>query len=94
MAGRLTEPKIITDFNQQLICILPPGFYFSDERWEQIWQRYDETMQPLTSVDLLEMFPDEKVLERMVHDGGSLSENEVPEGIQHAIEIRNGPEDE
>ena len=88
MAGRLKEPKTITDYNQALICILPVGFYFDDDRWDRIWQRYEETGQPLTSVDLYEMFPEEDVLKKMVMDAQAQGET-IPEGIKRAIAIRS-----
>lgn len=87
MAGKLTEPKIITDYNQRMVCILPPGFYFDDTRWEQIWARYDEKGETLTSVDLLEMYPDEAVLQDMVATAGS--ESDLPPEVIRAIEKRS-----
>ena len=87
MAGKLTEPKIITDYNQAMVCILPPGFYFSDERWDQIWARYEEKGETLTSIDLLKMYPDEQVLQKMVPDQQMLDEL-VPDHINQAIEKR------
>ena len=88
MAGKLTEPKIITDYNQRMVCILPPGFYFSDERWEQIWARYEEKGDTLTSIDLLKMYPDETVLQEMVPDEQMLAEM-VPEKINQVIKKRS-----
>jgi hypothetical protein len=32
-------------------------------RWEKIWQRYDQKGETLTMADLLELFPDEPVLQ-------------------------------
>ncbi len=29
-AGKLIEPKIITDLNQKVVCVLPTGFYFDE----------------------------------------------------------------
>lgn len=63
MAGKLIEPKVITDFNNKPVCILPVGFYFDDERWERIWQRYDEKGESLTMDDLRALFPDEATLQ-------------------------------
>ena len=57
MAGKLKEPKVITDFNQRIVCLLPVGFYFSDERWEKIWQRFDEKGDTLSMADLKKLFP-------------------------------------
>jgi hypothetical protein len=63
MTGRLTAPKAITDYDQNLICFLPVGFYLDDERWERIWQRYEEKGAPLSREDLRQMFPDEAALQ-------------------------------
>jgi len=63
MAGKLIEPKVITDFNNKPVCILPTGFYFDDQRWEIIWQRYDEKGESLTMEDLRLLFPDEETLQ-------------------------------
>ena len=63
MAGKLIEPKVITDFNNKPVCILPVGFYFDDQRWEMIWQRFDEKGESLTLEDLREMFPDEPTVQ-------------------------------
>ena len=71
MAGKLIEPKVITDFNNKPVCILPVGFYFDDQRWEMIWQRYDEKGESLTLEDLRQMFPDDPTLqvEALVRSG-------------------------
>ena len=63
MAGKLKEPMVITDYRREPVCILPIGFYFDDDRWERIWQRFDEKGASLTREDLLTLFPDEPVLE-------------------------------
>lgn len=63
MAGKLLEPKIISDFNNHLVAMLPSGFYFDDVRWEKIWQRYDQKGSSLTMADLLELFPEEPTLQ-------------------------------
>ena len=63
MAGKLIEPKIISDFNNHLVAMLPTGFYFDDERWEKIWQRYDQKGESLTMADLQALFPDDPALE-------------------------------
>ena len=62
-AGKLIEPKIITDLNQKVVCLLPVGFYFNDERWEIIWQQYDKKGDTLTMADLKELFPDEETVQ-------------------------------
>ncbi|MCW9014145.1 MAG: hypothetical protein OQL06_10205 [Gammaproteobacteria bacterium] len=63
MPGKLIEPKVITDFNNKPVALLPVGFYFDDERWEKIWQRYDEKGESLTMEDLRKLFPDEPTLQ-------------------------------
>lgn len=87
MAGKLTEPKVITDYNQRMVCILPPGFYFDDARWDEIWKRYEEKGETLTSVDLLQMYPDEKVLQDMV--SAHSDEKIIPEDVISAIRKRS-----
>ena len=62
MAGKLTEPRVITDHRREPVCILPAGFYFDDERWEMIWQRFEEKGEALSHDDLRELFPDEPTL--------------------------------
>jgi hypothetical protein len=64
MAGKLKEPMVITDYRREPVCILPIGFYFDDDRWEKIWQRFEEKGAPLTREDLLALFPDEPVLQQ------------------------------
>lgn len=34
MAGKLIEPNVITESSQELVCVLPTGFYFDVDRWE------------------------------------------------------------
>ncbi|MDH5735960.1 MAG: hypothetical protein OEY87_07540 [Gammaproteobacteria bacterium] len=63
MAGKLKEPKVITDYNNKPVCILPTGFYFDDSRWELIWERYDQKGESLTMDDLRLLFPDEPTLD-------------------------------
>ena len=62
MSGKLKEPRVITDHQREPVCILPTGFYFNDERWEMIWQRYEEKGACLTHDDLQALFPEEPVL--------------------------------
>lgn len=71
MAGKLIEPKVITDFNNNPVCILPKGFYFDDERWETIWAFFDEKGESLTMQDLHDLFPDDPSLnaEQLVRTG-------------------------
>ena len=62
-AGKLVEPKVITDFRQRVVCVLPVGFYFDDSRWDKIWQRFDEKGDMLTMADLKALFPDEPTVQ-------------------------------
>mgnify|MGYP001820210070 FL=1 len=62
MAGKLKEPRVITDHNREPVCILPTGFYFDDARWDRIWERYEEKGESLTHEDLRTLFPDEPAL--------------------------------
>ncbi|MCW8853805.1 MAG: hypothetical protein OQK72_03795 [Gammaproteobacteria bacterium] len=62
MAGKLIEPKVITDYNNKPVCILPTGFYFDDSRWDAIWNRFESKGESLTMDDLRELFPDEPTL--------------------------------
>ena len=62
MAGKLKEPRVITDHQQEPVCILPAGFYFDDARWNRIWERYEEKGASLTHEDLRALFPDEPAL--------------------------------
>ena len=63
MAGKLIEPKVITDYLNKPVCILPVGFYFDDQRWDAIWKRFDEKGESLTMDDLRNLFPDEPTLQ-------------------------------
>lgn len=63
MAGKLTEPRVITDHRQEPVCILPAGFYLDDARWEQIWARYADKGESLTHDDLRALFPEEPALQ-------------------------------
>lgn len=64
MSGKLIEPKVITDFNNKPVALLPVGFYFDDERWEAIWAEYDIKGESLTMEDLQRLFPDDESLSR------------------------------
>lgn len=69
-AGKLIEPKIITDLNQKVVCLLPTGFYFNDNRWEMIWQQYDKKGDTLTMADLKILFPDEETVQNPAGNTG------------------------
>jgi len=69
-AGKLIEPKVITDLNQKVVCLLPTGFYFNDKRWEIIWQRYEKKGDTLSMGDLKELFPDEATVQNPAQETG------------------------
>ncbi len=69
-SGKLIEPKVITDIHQRTVCLLPTGFYFNDERWEQIWQRYDEKGDTLSMSDLKALFPAEATVQNPAEETG------------------------
>lgn len=72
MAGKLIEPKVIIDFNNKPVAMLPIGFYFDDDRWDAIWSEYDLKGSSLTMDDLKRMFPDDESLKaRTVKRTGS-----------------------
>ncbi len=70
MGGKLIEPKVITDLNQRVVCLLPIGFYFNDERWEMIWQQYDKKGDTLSMADLKILFPDEETVQNPADNTG------------------------
>jgi len=70
MAGKLSEPKIITDLDQKVVCLLPTGFYFNDERWDKIWERYEAKGDTLSMADLKTLFPDEETVQNPADDTG------------------------
>ena len=69
-AGKLIEPKVITDINQRTVCLLPTGFYFNDTRWEKIWERFDQKGDTLSMADLKELFPEEATVQNPADDNG------------------------
>jgi hypothetical protein len=70
MAGKLSEPKVITDLDQKVVCLLPIGFYFNDERWEKIWAQYETKGDTLSMADLKVLFPDEETVQNLADDTG------------------------
>jgi hypothetical protein len=60
--AKLVDPKVITDINQELVCILPIGFDFDDAAWNIIWQEYDRQEKSLNMEDLKFLFPDDASL--------------------------------
>jgi hypothetical protein len=71
-AGKLKEPKVITDFRQRLVCVLPVGFYFNDERWEKIFERFEHKGDSLSMADLKSLFPDEPTVQRPAEETGEM----------------------
>jgi len=70
MAGKLSEPKVITDLKQRVVCLLPIGFYFNDERWEMIWDRYEKKGDTLSMADLKALFPEEETVQNPAQETG------------------------
>ena len=62
MPQELLEPKVITDFNNDPVCILPSGFQLTDERWELIWCLHEKLNRFINHDELRELFPDEASL--------------------------------
>ena len=85
MPGKLIEPKVITDFNNKPVALLPIGFYFDDSRWETIWAEYDIKGESLTLDDLLRLFPDDDALKQR---------NVTRTGSQLGKDFRKEPEAE
>jgi len=80
MPGKLIEPKVITDFNNKPVALLPIGFYFDDSRWETIWEEYDKKGESLTMEDLRRLFPGDD----------SLQENSINRvAVQTGKDLRN-----
>ena len=69
-AGKLIEPKVITDINQRIVCLLPKGFYFNDTRWELIFERFEEKGDTLSMADLKKLFPEEETVQSPADDDG------------------------
>ncbi len=82
-AGKLIEPKVITDINQRVVCLLPVGFYFNDERWEKIWQRFDEKGDTLSMADLKKLFPDEVTVQNPADENGQTFQHKEKHGRKH-----------
>jgi hypothetical protein len=59
MAGKLKQPRVITDHCGEPVCILATGYCFNDQRWNKIWQCHEEKGETLVHDDLRELFPDE-----------------------------------
>lgn len=80
MAGKLIESKVITDFNNNPVAMLPIGFYFDDDRWDAIWAEFDRKGSSLTLDDLRRMFPDDESLHAVTvkRTGSQLGEEFKP----------------
>ena len=55
-AGKLKEPRVITNFRQRVVCVLPVGFYFDDERWEKIFDRFERKGDDLHSTIQVDLY--------------------------------------
>ena len=84
-AGKLKEPKVITDFNQRIVCLLPVGFYFDDERWAKIWQRFDEKGDTLSMADLKKLFPDEETVQHPAEETGKMFDHKSPDKMEAPV---------
>ncbi|MBL6999152.1 MAG: hypothetical protein ISR73_04770 [Gammaproteobacteria bacterium] len=62
MAQKLKQPKLLTDFNNDAVCILPIGFDLNDERWEKIWTLHEQLKRFISPPELRGLFPEEPVL--------------------------------
>ena len=62
MAKILKEPKILTDFNNDAVCILPIGFDLTDDKWDKIWALHEKLNRFMGHDELLELFPDDESL--------------------------------
>lgn len=68
--GKPGEPKVITDLNQKVVRLLPIRFYFNDERWEMIFDRYEEKGNTLSMADLKVFFPEVETVQAAADDSG------------------------
>ncbi len=59
---KLKEPKLLTDFNNDPVCILPIGFLLTDDRWDKIWALHEQLNRFIGHQELLELFPEEEAL--------------------------------
>lgn len=71
-AEKLKEPKVITDFDQRIIRLLPTGFYFNNQRWDMIWKRFDAKGGIFSMTDLRKPFPDEAAVQYPSKDDSEL----------------------
>jgi hypothetical protein len=62
MAQNLVEPKVITDFNNDPVCILPSGFLLSEERWALIWSLHEKLNRFINHDELRKLFPEDNSL--------------------------------
>jgi len=62
MSKKLKEPRVVTDSNNDPVCILPIGFDLTDERWDYIWSYHEEVKRFISHAELLQMFSDEPAL--------------------------------
>ena len=62
MSQELLEPRVITDFNNDPVCILPSGFLLNDARWDLIWSLHEKLNRFITHEELHTLFPDENSL--------------------------------
>lgn len=63
MSQVIEEAKLITDFNNDPVCMLPPGFVLDDQRWEQIWTLHEQLKRYTNHAELHALFPEESSLQ-------------------------------
>ena len=63
MVAKLKEPKVLTDFNNDAVCILPIGFEITDKKWDAIWALHEKVNHFIGHEELLELFPEEAALQ-------------------------------
>lgn len=66
MGQKLKEPRVLTDFKNDAVCILPIGFELTDERWEQIWDLHEKLNRFIGHDELLQLFPEEAALQEKI----------------------------
>ena len=78
-AGKLKKPKVITDFNQRIVCFLPVGFCFNDERREKIRQRLGEKGDTLSMADLKKLCADQTTVQSPAEGTGEMFDHRAGE---------------
>ena len=53
---------MLTDFNNDAVCILPIGFDLTDDKWNKIWELHEKLNRFMGHEELQELFPDDESL--------------------------------